>query len=216
MFKRLKPVLRVPRVANPRLSSVGWALMILAITCVTATLCNPLHLCADAPVEADSNPQSYDVPASVDEARARARMLHETIHGALQVVHRDFFDEENVHTIPSRSLEDVFIELERCYGVSIRWIAVNAKALNVDHKPRDDFEKKAVRALSSGKDEFESYEAGDSEDSGKYRHVGSIRLASQCLKCHLPTRSSNADRLAGLSIAMQVGEDLSTVDTGNK
>lgn len=30
-------------------------------------------------------------PATTSEARARARLLHETIHGALQVVHRDFF-----------------------------------------------------------------------------------------------------------------------------
>jgi hypothetical protein len=183
---------------------------------VAATLRGSARLAADSPVEAESDSRSYDVPATVDEARARARMLHETIHGALQVVHRDFFDEENIHTIPSRSLEDVFFELQRCHGVSIRWIAVNAKALNVDHKPRDDFEKKAVRVLSSGKDEFESYEADDSEVSGRYRHVGSIRLASQCLKCHLPTRSSNEDRLAGLSISMKVDEDVSHAGTGNK
>lgn len=51
------------------------------------------------------------VPATVAEARDRARLLHETIHGALQVMHRDYFRDDAKLTIPSKSLEDVFQEL---------------------------------------------------------------------------------------------------------
>lgn len=142
----------------------------------------------------------YGPPATVQEARDRARILHETIHGALQVVHRDFFDEDDAHTLPSQSLEDVFLELQRSYGVSIRWISVNAKAMNVDHQPEDEFEKKAALALSQGKHEYEVYNAGE------YRHVGPIRMASQCLKCHVPNRTSTEDRIAGLSITMKVAD----------
>jgi hypothetical protein len=135
-------------------------------------------------------------PATVGEARTRAQVLHETIHGTLQVVHRDFFDPDQRLAIPSRSLEDVFKELARSWQVQIHWLAVSADAMNVDNNARDDFEKQAVRELAAGKPEFEAV-AG-----GVYRFAGSIRLSSQCLKCHVPHRTSTEDRVAGLVISM--------------
>src|SRR5690606_4565367 len=63
----------------------------------------------DARTAADAD--GIPAPTSVAEARARARLLHESIHGTLQVVHRDFFDEDQSHTIPSASLEDMFVEM---------------------------------------------------------------------------------------------------------
>jgi hypothetical protein len=39
------------------------------------------------------------------------------VRGALQIMHRDFFDEENAHAIPSASLEDVFHEMGKSYDV---------------------------------------------------------------------------------------------------
>ena len=150
------------------------------------------------PVSTPTEPLQTKPASSVEEARARARILHEAFHGALQVMHRDFFDEDNARVLPSGSLEDVFLELQRSYGIEIRWLAVNAKAMNVNHEPQDGFERSAVRALQSGKEEYEELLAG------QYRHVGSIRLASQCLKCHLPHRTSTKDRAAGLSIRMRV------------
>ncbi|QDT92489.1 c-type heme family protein [Gimesia algae] len=140
------------------------------------------------------NPKT--LPATVEEARIRAKILHETIHGSLQVMHRDFFLEDESITIPSRSLEDVFKELERAYGIKARWLAVNAKAMNIDNEPVSDFEKAAVKVLSDGKPEYEQIA------DKKFHYAGSIRLASQCLKCHLPQRTSNKDRVAGLVISM--------------
>jgi hypothetical protein len=137
-----------------------------------------------------------DLPTTVLEARGRARLLHETMHGVLQVVHRDFFRDDQRLSIPSRSLEDVFKELERGSQVKMHWLAVNADAMNVDNNPRDDFEKDAVQALASGKPEFEAFEGN------VYRFAGPIRLASQCLKCHVPRRTSTEDRTAGLVISM--------------
>jgi hypothetical protein len=137
-----------------------------------------------------------NLPTTVVEARGRARILHETLHGVLQVVHRDFFRDDQRLSIPSRSLEDVFKELERRWQVKMHWLVVNADAMNVDNKPRDDFEKDAARALASGKREFEAF------GGNVYRFAGSIRLASQCLKCHVPRRTSTEDRAAGLVISM--------------
>ena len=139
-----------------------------------------------------------DLPTTVVEARGRARVLHETIHGVLQVVHRDFFRDDQRLSIPSRSFEDVFKELARSWQVQIHWLAVNAEAMNVDNKPRDAFEKEAVKALASGKAEFEAVAGSD------YRFAGPIRLASQCQKCHVPRRTSTEDRVAGLVITMPI------------
>ncbi|WP_231744023.1 c-type heme family protein [Stieleria neptunia] len=132
----------------------------------------------------------------MSEARARAKLLHEAIGGTLQVVHRDFFDEDDAHAIPSASLEDVFSELSRSYDVDMKWLIVETDVVNVDHQAEDEFEKAAVKALKAGKPMHEAVEAE------RYRFAGPIRLASQCLKCHVKNRKSTEDRTAGLLISM--------------
>ena len=140
--------------------------------------------------------QKINAPANVDEARDRARLLNETIHGALQVIHRDFFDadDENIK-LPSQSLKDVFKELNRSFGVDIHWLGVNATK-SADHRPQDAFEREAADALMKGQKEFEAVERN------VYRHVGSIRVQNECLKCHAPRRTSLEDRIAGLAISI--------------
>lgn len=150
--------------------------------------------------DADTPRPRHNTPSTVAEARGRAQLLHETVHGALQVMHRDLFREDESLTIPSRSLEDVFGELARSYDVEVRWLAVNTEAMNVDHNAQTEFERDAVKALASGKTEFESSEGA------VYRHAGVIRLASQCLKCHVPNRTSTKDRAAGLVIVMPLAD----------
>jgi len=145
---------------------------------------------------AEADGSSKHTPSTVAEARSRARILHEAMHGALQVMHRDYFREDEGLVLPSRSLEDVFSELASTYGVELRWIAVDLRAMNVDNDPETEFEKEAVRILKSGKDEYEA--ATDDE----YRFVGKIRLSATCLACHASRRSSNDARSAGLVITM--------------
>jgi len=172
---------------------------VLAVVLVLATAACPVNVgvCA-APEGAPAAAAKAVLPASQQEARIRARVLYETIHGTLQVMHRDFFDPTQRLSIPSRSLEDVFKELARSWQVNVHWLAVNAEPMNVDNKPRDDFEREAVKQLAAGKAEHEALEGN------LYRFAGSIRLSSQCLKCHLPRRTSTEDRFAGLVISMGV------------
>lgn len=144
--------------------------------------------------EVDEKP--FQEAASVEEARSRAYLLHETIHDLLHVVHRDFFDADESIKIPSHSFEDVFAGLKRGYGVQLHWLAVDARAMNVDNEPKTEFERNAVKVLSKGKKRFENV------DMGSYRFAGRIHLPSQCLKCHLPSRSSNTPRSAGLVITI--------------
>lgn len=132
----------------------------------------------------------------VDEAKVRSQLLHEMIHGALQVMHRDFFKEEERSKIPSESLEDVFGEMEKTWGVKIRWLAVDTKAMNVDHRPDDAFERKAVELIAAGQ------EAHEMKDSPYYRYAGVIPLGNRCLKCHVPDRTNLEERKAAVVISM--------------
>ena len=159
----------------------------------------------DEQTEDDSTTQiNENSPTTVIEARGRARILHETLHGALQVMHRDFFREDEGLKIPSRSLEDVFHELAETYGVKLRWIAVDLKAMSVDNEPKTDFEKEAVRVLKTGRTEFES--ASDSE----FQFAGRIQLSAICLSCHASRRSSNEERAAGLVITVPLKHSVSS------
>ena len=140
----------------------------------------------------------YSSPASVSEARDRARLLHEMIHGSLQIMHRDFFDDEDPSAIPSASLEDVFHEMSRTFQVDIKWLNVNTDVVNVDHQPENEFEQDAAKRLALGDEFFEG------QGEGRYRFAGAIRLRSECLKCHVKMRRSNKDRTAGLIITMPI------------
>ena len=39
----------------------------------------------------------------------------------------------------------------RCETLPMRWLAVDGAAMNVDHEPKDAFERAAVKELKSGK-----------------------------------------------------------------
>ena len=80
--------------------------------------------------------------------------------------------------------------------MKLKWLTVNTDVVNVDHEAETEFEKAAVKALAAGRPFFEQV------TSQRYDFAGPIRLRSQCLKCHLKRRSSNADRTAGLVISM--------------
>jgi len=132
----------------------------------------------------------------VEEAKLRSQLLHEMIHGALQVMHRDFFKEEDRSKIPSESLEDVFDEMEKTWGVKIRWLAVDTKAMNVDHRADDAFARKAVEVISGGAPFHEM------KEGPLYRYAGVIPLGNRCLKCHVPDRTNLEERKAAVVISM--------------
>lgn len=154
----------------------------------------PLLLLTAATLAAEEEPPP--APQGIGEARARARLLHEALAGALQVMHRDFFKEGEHLQIPSESLADVFRELERSMNVKAGWLAVNAKAMNPAHRAKSPFEKKAAEAIAGGREMY------DAVENGTYRFAGTITLGNQCLKCHVPDRKSLEDRKASLVISM--------------
>lgn len=163
----------------------------------TAILCCTTWLLADEPASATAD---FPAASNPSEARARAKMLHEMVRGTLQVMHRDFFDEDDAHAIPSASLEDVFHEMGSSYNVKMKWLVVNTDVVNVDHQAETPFEKGAVKSLAAGKP-FSEQTTAD-----LYKFAGPIRLRSQCLKCHVKFRTSNEERTAGLVITMPLAK----------
>lgn len=150
----------------------------------------------DRKPEAQARKDDAKSAPSLEEARSRAELLHDAFHATLQEVHHAYFREDEKVVIPAVTLKKVFGELARQRKIELRWLSVNAQAMNVEHEPKSDFEKEASKAIAAGAKHFERTEGG------VYRRVGAIVLTSECLKCHLPLRSSNKDRLAGLMISV--------------
>ncbi|MEW4491073.1 DUF3365 domain-containing protein [Thalassoglobus sp. JC818] len=170
-----------------------------AIVLLFLTLLSGQNLVCDAESE-DIRPEAVSTSQEGDVAHARrlASILFESVHGSLQVMHRDLFQEEESLQIPSRSLEDVFGVLKRKYNVQLRWLAVDTPAMNIDHEPSNDLEKEAVRVLRNPEGHFESVEGN------QFHFAGRIRLSTTCLGCHVPRRSDNDDRFAGLLMTLDL------------
>lgn len=135
---------------------------------------------------------------SVNEARGRARLLHETVRAMLQVVHHEYYREDEKLPIPARTFKKAFRELSERQKVELRWLAVTGQAMNQDHVAQNNFEKNAVSAIAAGADEWEIAE------DGVYRHAGAIALTAECLKCHVPNRTNTQSRAAALVISMPI------------
>ena len=135
---------------------------------------------------------------TVDEARQRAKLMHKIYESTLDVMHHRYF-RDDLSTIPARAMEDVFFQIARQTDINARWIAVNARAMNIKHKPRDEFEKNAVKALKARKTEYEFVE-GET-----YRRAQVILLDVSCLSCHDANGiDPNRRRVAALTISIPV------------
>ncbi len=151
-----------------------------------------------APVAADV--ASPTLRPTLEEARRQAEILHNAMHATLQVVHHQYYREDQGLPLPAGIMKDVFAELKSEQQIELRWLAVEGQAMNTDHKPQNDFEQAAVKALKAGEREYAAI------TDGIYRRAGPITLTNHCLKCHVPDRKSTEDRTAGLIIAIPIGE----------
>jgi len=147
-------------------------------------------------IAVDEGTPRESVPSSVEEARARAILLHDTMETMLHEVHREYYREDENLMLPAAAIKSVFRGLGKRHHVRFRWLAVEGQAMNVEHEASTEFEKEAVRALSGGEAAYER--VGD----GEYQRAGRITLTSECLKCHVPNRKSTEDRAAGLIISL--------------
>ena len=110
---------------------------------------------APAPVISEAR----DSAAMIDAARERAKLLHEVYESMLDVMHHRYFRQDGP-VLPSRALEDVFEEMEATNGDKANWIAVNTKAMSINHEAKTAFEKTSVAELAAGKDFHEEVDKG--------------------------------------------------------
>lgn len=178
-----------------------------------AMLCVALVLCAELSGDEANRPESGEKaePAkesdrehrvSVAIARDRAKLVHEIYASTLRVMHQRYFHGDNA-AVPARAMEDVFSEIAWRSKVEAKWISANLQPMGVNHEPRTEFEKRAAKEISAGKDEYESIE------KGTYRRAGAILLGAGCIKCHAGFLGTapKTPRYAGLVISMPVSED---------
>lgn len=153
---------------------------------------------AEQPLAPSAEKTATTVPArpTVEQARRQAETLHGAMHATLQAVHHRYYKEDEGLPLPAAVLKDVFAEIEKEQQVTLRWLAVEGQAMNSDHKPQTEFEAAAVEALKDGKRVYERTE------KETYRRVGAITLTGECLKCHVPNRTSTRNRTAGLIISI--------------
>ena len=173
-------------------------------------LCLAVGLSVDSPSVATGQPNENKKavaappddsakPVTVAEARARAQLMHNIYAATLDSMHHHFFRRER-SVLPARAMEDVFADVDRQTNIKSAWIAVNTKAMSIQHEPKNDFEKQAAKALAAGKGEFELVE------KGYYHRAGAIPLGAGCVNCHTGffSKTPQSQRFAGLVISMPV------------
>ena len=136
---------------------------------------------------------------SVEVARDRAKLMHDIYSATLDAIHHRYFHREKA-VIPARAMEDIFAEMKLQSKSEARWIAVNLRAMSIDHEPETEFEKNAAREIASGKTEFETIE------DGYYRRAGVIPLTGGCISCHEGSfkEPSKLPKYAGLVISIPI------------
>ncbi|QDT92491.1 c-type heme family protein [Gimesia algae] len=136
---------------------------------------------------------------SLAQARERAELTHILYSATLDAMHQSYFINERA-AVPARVMERMFKEVENQENIKARWIAVNARAMSVDHEPETEFEKQAAEELASGKAVYERVE------NGVFQRAGSISLMNHgCLTCHVGFGKQNKkERFAGLIISIPV------------
>ncbi|MCA9132297.1 MAG: hypothetical protein KDA45_04055 [Planctomycetales bacterium] len=141
-------------------------------------------------------------PLSLDDARARATVMHNVYAATLEVLHHRYFHRDR-SIIPARAMQDIFAEIERQSKTEARWIAASMKAMSVDHAPQGDFEVLAAREIAAGKPYVEAIE------EGYYRRAGAIPLGVGCVGCHGGAfKSANkTPQFAGLVISVPLSAE---------
>ena len=163
-----------------------------------------------AETEKKQNPKPARKPKTITriplaQAREQAALLHKVYASTLDVVHHHFFRNERA-ILPARAIEDIFADIERETDIESRWVAVNTKAMSVNHEPESDFEALVVKELDAGKQSVEQVE------EGYFRSATPIPLGARCIGCHTGVFSAPAatPRMAALVISIPIIDETAT------
>lgn len=176
---------------------------VLALLIATAVLTVDVALRAATPSAAQGDkPVAEKKRLPVETAKVRAALMHDIYSATLDTMHHHYFHGDRA-IVPARAMEDIFAELNRQTDIEARWIAVNTKAMSIDHEPENAFEKQAAKEIADGKDAVELIK------DGVYHRAGAIPLAQGCVSCHMGTFAppSKVKRFAALVIRIPVEKE---------
>lgn len=141
--------------------------------------------------------QGTPSPSAVTAARERAKLLHEVYSATLDVIHKHYFRRDGP-VLPARAMEDIFDDVAGRSGAMANWIAVNTKAMSINHEPVTAFEKQAAAEISAGKESVERV------TKRVYQRATVIPLKANCVGCHTKMFSEEpkTPRFAGLIISI--------------
>lgn len=157
---------------------------------------------SDTRLSDNDNRNPGSVPLAI--ARDRAKLMHQIYATTLDVMHDRYFHGERA-VVPARAMEDVFSELEHQSGSRANWISVNMRPMSINHEPKTEFEKRAVREIVAGKSDIEVIE------DGFYRRAGPILMTGGCIGCHggFASPPSKAPKFTGLIISIPIIPEIS-------
>ncbi|MFT5523945.1 MAG: hypothetical protein ACI9G1_005265 [Pirellulaceae bacterium] len=173
-------------------------LAILSLSCVSAIVVAQPPVSTAEPVSTtESKVDSERI--TVEAARVKAKLMHKIYSATLAAMHHEYFRDERA-AVPARVLEGVFADIAEEENIKTKWIAVNARAMSINHEAKEEFDKQAVKAIKAGKGYFELVE------NGTYQRAEAISLMNRgCLSCHMGFGSSGkTQRFAGLVISIPV------------
>lgn len=167
------------KIRNTNIVVVATGLLSATVACVVAAELSSSTAGSSEPTSAAGVAASDELRKEVGlaTARDRARLMHKIYLSTLDVMHERYFH-ANRAVLPARALEDVFDALEGETRMQTRWISVNTPAMSVSHEPRDDFEKRAAKAIADGRADYENVVAGE------YRRAAAVPLGDGCVSCH--------------------------------
>ncbi|MFN0198988.1 MAG: DUF3365 domain-containing protein [Planctomycetaceae bacterium] len=167
----------------------------------------------NSPTKKKSRPEpeiAAEDRVSVEVARDRAKLMHDIYEATLDTMHDHYFHGEKA-AVPARAMEDVFYSMKRKSKAEARWIAVNSRAMSLDHEPETEFEKIAAQQITAGKNEYEEIK------DGYYRRAGAIPLHGGCIRCHnnIFGEPPKTAKFAGLVISVPIHLDPAASETSD-
>jgi hypothetical protein len=115
---------------------------------------------------------------AVEEARRKVAMLNDAYQILVQEIHAWYPNKTGqpiVAAVPVRDLQEV---MTRKGWPASRFLGVTGPVMNPDHRPKDDFERKAVAAIRAGKDRYEEI------TPERLRVATVVPLEGGCFTCH--------------------------------
>jgi hypothetical protein len=165
------------RVAMKTSNSLGIAALIVVAVSVLASLA-PLGT-------ADAEPQAAD-GSKADPAVLRARrevQLLDTIYKNAIVLITKHYVEEDSDLPAGQAFKVLFDTMEKDGWHQVRLLDGTGEALNDENKPRDEFERQAIKALLAEKTGYEQIETRDGKEYLRSATPLPV-VMEKCVMCH--------------------------------